>query len=482
VKGFGFSLAAGTYLREDPDGFFLVSRQPARLLRVNESLFCLLRYLRDGGGLAGFVKENPAHDESGLLTVLLSLAAGGYLKLERIAELDQYPRVSIIVPVRDQAGDLGECLASLAEMDYPEERRETIVVDDGSKKDISRVLTSDKFIFMRIKKSRGPAAARNAGAEKAGGDILAFLDADCMAGEKWLRETVPFFKASEVGAVGGRVEGYYKKRFLDRYEAAFSSLNMGNRLILEGRSGSTFYIPTANLLVRRDVFQSLGGFREEMRTGEDVDFCWRLRDSGRSLLYAPFGAVAHKHRNRLDRMLPRRFQYGMSEAHLYRAHRDKKKSLSVPVFSGLSLLAIVLAILLLNPYPLCAVPVLFGLGLWRRAAAVKKYRLGIGQGRLAGAALKTFFSFAYFVFFHLSRYYLILFIGFGVLWYPLWILGGLALVYASSADYIIKKPALFYPVFIFFYLLEQLVYQIGVLWECLKKGYFGSYLVKLRIT
>ena len=482
MKGFGFTPAAGTSLREDPGGFFLISRLPARLLRVNGSLFRLLIYLGDGGGLADFIKENPAYDESGLLNVLLSLAAGGYLKLERIAELDEYPRVSIIVPVRDQPADLGECLASLAELDYPEERRETIVVDDGSKKDVSRILVSDKFKFIRLDKSQGPAAARNAGAGKAGGDILAFLDTDCVAGEKWLRETVPFFKAGGTGAVGGRVEGYYKERFLDKYEATFSSLNMGNRLILEGRSGATFYVPTANLLVRRDVFTSLGGFREEMRTGEDVDFCWRLRDSGRSLLYAPFGAVAHKHRNRLDRMLSRRFQYGMSESPLYRAHRDKKKTLSIPVFSGLSLLVIALAILLLNPYPLCAVPVLFGLNLWRRAAAVKKYRMGIGPGRLASAAMRTFFSFDYFAFFHIARYYLILFIGFGVLWYPLWIIGGLALVYASATDYLIKKPALFYPVFLFFYLLEHLAYQVGVFWGCLKKGYFGSYVVKARIT
>ncbi len=481
MKDFGFSLAAGTSLREGPDGFFLVTRLPVRLLHVNEPLYRLLRYIRDGGGLSDFIKENPASDESVLLNVLLSMAAGGYLKLERIADIESYPFISIIIPVRDQAGDLADCLASLAEMDYPEEHRETIVVDDGSKKDISRVLTSDKFIFMRLEKSLGPAAARNAGAREAGGDILAFLDADCVAGEGWLKETVPFFKAGRVGGAGGRVEGYYEKRFLDRYEAAFSSLNTGNRLILEGRSGSTFYLPTANLLVRRDVFTSLGGFREDMRTGEDVDFCWRLRDSGRSLLYAPYGAVAHKHRHRLDRMLSRRFQYGMSEAPLYRAHRDKKKTAQVPVFSGLSLLAVALAILLINPYPLCAVPVLFGLGLWRRAGAVKKLKIDAGFGRLAGAALRTFLSFGYFAFFHLARYYLILFIGLGFLWYPLWILGGLALVYASAADYLIKRPVLFYPVFLFFYLMEHLAYQAGVLWGCLKKGYFGSYWVSFRI-
>jgi mycofactocin glycosyltransferase len=481
MKGFCFSLAAGADLRESPDGYFLVSQLPVRLLRVNEPLFRLLGYIRGGGELSDFIKENPGLDESRLLNMLISLVAGGYLKLERIADLKDYPLVSIIIPARDQTSDLADCLASLAELDYPEERRETIVVDDGSKKDVSRILTSDKFRIIRLENSRGPAAARNTGAGKAGGDILAFLDADCVAGERWLSETVPFFNAAGIGAAGGRVEGFYQKRFLDRYEETFSSLNMGNRLILEGKSNATFYVPTANLLVKRDAFQSLGGFREDMRTGEDVDFCWRLRDSGRALLYAPFGAVAHKHRRRLDRMLARRAHYGMSEAPLYRAHRAKKKTLSIPIFSGLSLLVIVLAILLLNPYPLCAVPLLFGLNLWRRAAAVKKLKIDIGPGRLAGAALRSLLSFGYFAFFHLVRYYLILFIGLGVLWYPLWIVVGLTLVYASAVDYLNKRPALFYPVFLFYYFLEHLAYQVGVFWGCLKKGHFGSYAVTLRI-
>ncbi len=480
MKEFGFSLAAETSLREGPDGFFLLSRQPVRLLRINQSLFRLLEHVLDGGGPAAFAKENPGLDESDLLKILLSLAARGYLKLEKIAELDDYPGVSIVIPVRDQTVDLADCLASLAGLDYPPDRLEIIVVDDGSKKDVSRVLSSENIQVIRLEKSQGPAGARNVGAEKAGGDILAFLDADCVAGEKWLKEIVPFFLAASVGAVGGFVEGYYKKSFLDRYEATGSSLNMGRRILLEGRSGSTFYVPTANMLVRRDSFMSTGGFQSGMRIGEDVDFCWRLRDLGRTLLYVPFGRVAHKHRHRLDKILRRRARYGMSEAPLYRAHRDKKKTLQIPVFSGLSLLAVALAILLLNPYPLCAVPLLFGLDLWRRSLTTKKYKMVLALGQLAGAALRSHLSFFYFAFFHLIRYYLVVVIGFGVLWYPLWILGGLALVYASVVDYLTKKPKLFYPVFLFFYLLEHLAYQVGVFWGCLKKGYFGSYLLRFR--
>jgi mycofactocin system glycosyltransferase len=481
MKGFGFSLTAGTSLRDGPEGCFLLSRLPVRLLRINRPLFRLLEHIRDSGELSDYVSQNPGLDETDLLDILLPLVARGYLKLERVAALDSYPRASIVIPVRDQTVDLADCLISLTRLDYPPDRLEIIVVDDGSRKEVARLITSEVRI-VRLDNSLGPASARNVGAQKAGGEILAFLDADCAAGEKWLKETVPFFLAPSVGAVGGYVGSYYQKGWLDRYEATSSSLIMGERILLEGKSNSTFYVPTANMLVRRNSFMSIGGFQAGMRIGEDVDFCWRLRDLGRTLLYVPCGRVEHKHRRRLDTMLRRRAQYGMSEAPLYRAHRDKKKTMQVPIFGGFSWLALVLAVALLNPYPLCAIPLLFGWDVWRRSRVTKEYKMDLTHIQVAGAVLRSHLSCLYFVFFHLTRYYLVLFIGFGALWYPLWILGGLALVYASLADNLVKKPRLFYPIFLCYYLLEHLSYQLGVFWGCLKKGYFGSYIISIKMS
>ena len=73
------------------------------------------------------------------------------------------------------------------------------------------------------------------------------------------------------------------------------------------------------------LISAAGGFTASLHLGEDVDFCWRMRRQGYSLLYVPRGTVAHKHRNRLNRMLLRRGAYGTSEAKLYHDHRDKKK-------------------------------------------------------------------------------------------------------------------------------------------------------------
>lgn len=479
MKKFDFSLAENIYLRKDPDGYFLVSKIPLRILRLNEPLFRLLEYLREGE-LSEFIRRNPGIDEGQLLRNLLSLMSRGYLKLRGVAEPEEYPGVSIVIPVRDQAEDLIECLKSLEHLNYPRDRLETIVVDDGSQVDITQIISSPDVRAIRLAESQGASVCRNIGAEKARGDILAFLDADCMAGENWLREIIPFFKAAAAGAVGGYVDGYYKDSRLDRYEEVASSLNMGRRLLLEGKTESSLYVPTANMLVTREAFMKTGGFKRGLNVGEDVDFCWRLRNHGYTLLYVPFGRVSHKHRGHLGKMLARRGDYGTSEAVLYRTHREKRKAFLISVYAGLSFLSLSLAVLIMNPYPLGAVLLLFGLDPLLKSGTLKKHKIKLPFRQLVSATLRSYLSFYYFAFFHLMRYYLLVIFGLGFWRHSVWLFGGLAILLTSIVDYRVKRPNLSYPPFLFFYLLEHLAYQLGVFWGCVKSKYFGSYLVTFR--
>lgn len=479
MKGFGFSLADNTYLREDPDGYFLLSRLPLRILRLNKPLFQLLKHLQAGGQLSEFMHQNLGIRERQLLPNLLSLTAKGYLKLERVAAIEDYPMVSIVIPVRDQPENLIECLKSLSNLNYPIDRLEIIVVDDGSQRDISQVVSTDVKVI-RLTESQGASVCRNLGAEKARGDILAFLDADCTAQENWLKEIIPLFQTATAGAIGAYVDGYYKDSYLDRYEEVSSSLNMGQRLLLEGNTESNFYVPTANMLVTREAFMATGGFKGGMHVGEDVDFCWRMRKLGYSLLYVPFGRVAHKHRNQLGKMLKRRSQYGTSEASLYLTHRDKKKTFLISIYAGLSFLALTLAILLVNPYPIGLIMLLFGLDLFRKSDTLKKFKIVLPFRHIVYATFRSYLSFFYFAFFHLVRYYLVLIFGLGFLLHSLWFFGGVAIIFTSIVDYYVKRPNLFYPVFLFFYVLEHLAYQIGVFWGCLKLKYFRSYILSFK--
>jgi mycofactocin system glycosyltransferase len=480
MNSFGFSLAENIFLREESGNYCLYSRFPLRILRLNKTLYALIKFTQRGGSLAEFAAQNPGLNPGNLLRILLSLTSRGYLRLDTIPPLETHPDVAVVIPVKDQFEDVVACLEALEELDYPQEKLEIVVIDDHSKMEISRLETSFNARVIRQEITRGPAFSRNFGASATRAGILAFLDADCVPDEDWLSELLPFFQATSVGAIGGYIEGYYQETMLDRYEEVASSLNMGNRLILEGKSESSFYVPTANLLVTREAFHKCGGFEEGMRIGEDVDFCWRLRDSGYSLLYVPRGTVAHKHRGELDRMLKRRGEYGTSEAVLYRNHRDKKKIFNVSVYPLLIFLALAVALVMLNPYPLCVIPPVFLFELWRKSVTLKKHKMPLPAGQVAYSILRTCLSFFYFTSFHLVRYYLILLLIPGFFLHSFWLFDAWILLVASLVDYFTKKPDLLYPVYLFFYLGEHLAYQVGVFWGCWKERYFGSYLVSFR--
>src|SRR5205085_2187047 len=100
------------------------------------------------------------------------------------------PFFSIIIPTYARLERLAICLGALARLEYPRDRFEVIVVDDGSDRSPESVISNfrDRFNIILLKQSHaGPATARNAGARKAKGDLLAFTDDDCEPASDWLR-------------------------------------------------------------------------------------------------------------------------------------------------------------------------------------------------------------------------------------------------------------------------------------------------------
>lgn len=476
---FSFSLAPHTQLESEGGCFYLFSDLPVRILRLNESLFYILSQLQEKNSLAKVIHGSNL-EKRRVLRILLSLVSRGYLNLEGKPVLQEYPFISIIVPVKNHPVDLRECLQSLARLNYPEDKYEIIVIDDGSRENLSTLVSQFNARYIRMETSAGQSAARNAGAEKAGGEILAFIDADCVAGPDWLSDLAPFFAAEGVGAAGGLVDGFFNKSFLDRYEKVSSSLNMGRRLIFQTGNTSNFYVPSCNLLVRKKAFWETGGFRTGMHLGEDVDFCWRMRSKGYDLIYLPRGKVAHKHRNQLLKLLRRRYDYGTSEASLYNIHKNKKKIFPLPIGAGLSFLAVIAAILLLSQYPLAAVPVVLAVDVYLKRRVLNRYCCHKTGGKIFSSVLRGYFSFFYFALFHLVRYYFILFLLLGILYHPVWYICVLAITVSSASDYLVKKPRLAFPAFLFFYIMEHLAYQMGVFWGCLRKLHFRSYRLVFR--
>jgi mycofactocin system glycosyltransferase len=462
-----YRLAAGVALVTARGAPALLSRTPLRLVTVNAAL---ARLLAAGGELrarsAAEARVLEALFEKGLL-----LRAG-----EPVLAPGDLPSVTVVIPVKDRAGELARCLASLGRVRYPAEKLEIVVVDDGSADGTPEVARAvGATVVASGGRGRGPAAARNRGAAVARGDVLAFIDSDCVASEGWLAELAPRFADPEVVAVGGRVDGMHSSSSLDRYEAEMSSLCLGRR----GRSGQgghdTFYLPSCNLLVRRAAFAAAGGFREELQVGEDVDLTWRLRDRGGRIVYTPGGRIAHEHRNRLGPFLRRRFQYGTSEGLLQVLHPGRRKRLVLPpALAAVTALAVV-AILAGAPWLLAAAAAVLAGDAVRLARRLARLELRLPRGWVLLARARAWASLAYYLSFHLTRYYGPALVALGLAWPRLGALAAGMAVLAGAVDYGVRRPALPFPTFLGLYLAEHLAYGAGVFVGCARVGTFASY-------
>ena len=456
----------------------VICQEPLTVLSVNAAAARLLKRTRYGATISEIAAGLTLPEER-ILRLCEYFRGRGLLEVRRApVAADLAPTVTVIVPTLDRADDLDHCLAAIGCLDYPADRLEVIVVDDGSadpaalaevaERRGARLLTNDR--------NRGPSHSRNRAARDSRGEILAFVDSDCVPDSSWLHDLTPYFAWDRVGAVGGRTVGYYSESRLDRYEQVASPLDMGRHLMLKAQGTDTFYVPTCNLLVRRSTYESVGGLREDLRVGEDVDLCWRIRATGAYLVYSPEGIVRHKHRDRLGSMLRRRAQYGTSEAILHGLHPDKRKRFPLAPAPLATVVLVSAALVRLDPrlLPLCLAP-----SLWdgvRRRSRLRRSGVEMPEAAIWASVLRGHLSMLYFAYFHLTRYYLGPLTVAGAATPRLWVLEAAAVLYSAGVDYSTRRPRMSFPAYLAHYLAEHAAYQTGVATGCVRARSFHSYL------
>lgn len=227
------------------------------------------------------------------------------------------PMVTVIVPVLNGAATIGPCLESLRRLDYPAERREIIVVDNGSTDNTDRVLAAaGPGIVVEHESRRGPGAARNRGLARATGDIVAFTDADCVVDASWLRKLIAPLQDPGVGISGGAIRAAEPcnavQRFGDRVHDHHDAIEVCRPP----------YAITMNWASRRDVVRDAGGFDPRFRRCEDVDLAYRLQQRGYRLAFVPEAVVYHHHVATLPALFGKGFAHGLHSVHALKVHRD----------------------------------------------------------------------------------------------------------------------------------------------------------------
>ncbi len=188
--------------------------------------------------------------------------------------------LSVVIPTRDRPALLARCLDALAAQDWPPERREIIVVDDGSRTPLPPPVGAT---LLRLDVPAGPAAARNRGWRAARGEFVLFLDDDVRpaAGHHAALMAALTAAPPSVAAIEGPVEPD---------DPAAARANPFVRTLATRGGGHT-----ANIAYRRSVLEAVGGFDEGF-TGaacEDYDLHWRVLERGLRVDLEPGAVVGH---------------------------------------------------------------------------------------------------------------------------------------------------------------------------------------------
>ncbi|MFC1658442.1 glycosyltransferase [Candidatus Omnitrophota bacterium] len=247
--------------------------------------------------------------------------------------------VSIIIPAFNEEKYIGSCLESITQLDYPRQLMEVIVVDNGST-DKTAAIAKSFDCRLEVLPSVNVAALRNKGAGIAKGEVLFFLDADCIVSQNWVREALSVLERPEVGVVGST--HYLTPQKSSWVEEAWKY----NR---RSREGFVSWVSSKNLIIKKAYFEKLSGFEQNLSSSEDWEFCLRMhKELGLRVYSSSVVAVTHcKLRETLADFFRKELWYGREILKIFFVSKGKfkmPKAFAFSLFSALFLIGVVSSI------------------------------------------------------------------------------------------------------------------------------------------
>lgn len=247
------------------------------------------------------------------------------------------PFMSIVIPTYNRPEQLASCLLACSRLDYPPDRFEVIVIDDGGVTPLDDVVNRFYGLFslkLLRQENAGPATARNKGAFEATGEFLIFTDDDCAPAPDWLAVLAAQLVASPNSAVGGET---YNALTQNLYSTASQLLVSYLLAYYSGIPERVRFSPSCNLAFPTKRFREVGGFDLSFprSAGEDRELCDRWQYRGYQLIHAPEAIVYHAHYLTAKTFLRQHFHYGCGAYyyHLLRARqRQQLMKVESPIF------------------------------------------------------------------------------------------------------------------------------------------------------
>jgi cellulose synthase/poly-beta-1,6-N-acetylglucosamine synthase-like glycosyltransferase len=219
--------------------------------------------------------------------------------------------ISVVVPAYNNQKMIGPCLDALLAQTAPRGTHEIVVVDDGSTDATARV-AEERDVRVIRQPNRGPGAARNTGAQHAGGEIIIFVDADSVPDEHFVEKlTAPFCDPEIAGASGE------KKTHQTNLWARFVQAEYDYKYERIAAHPTIDFVDSSTAAYRRKVFLGNGGFDTMMMEAEDTELSFRLSERGYKMVLVRDAIAYHTHPESPIDFLVRKYRYAVWRAVVY---------------------------------------------------------------------------------------------------------------------------------------------------------------------
>jgi glycosyltransferase involved in cell wall biosynthesis len=249
-----------------------------------------------------------------------------------VPENNMAPEISVIIPFRNARPQLRGLVDALCNQTWAPGTLEVIWIDDGSTDDAEAWLRGELrpgWQLLVHQRPRGAYAARNSGLAAASGRNFAFTDVDCRPHRDWIEQGMAALDT--LPRVAGRVQIETSER------PSTAELVDAARFFRQSRYVKEGFGATANLFVRREVFERVGGFDDELKSGGDYEFGQRCLRAGFPIGYAEHIVVSHPARGSLRELLKKSERVGFGTGQLVRRGGIPLRSLAARAADRLTL-------------------------------------------------------------------------------------------------------------------------------------------------
>lgn len=213
------------------------------------------------------------------------------------------PIISVIIPVNNAEETIEKTLLSFKKQTHL--NFDIIIVDDNSTDKSYDIVKKHTKNILRNKTKKGPAITRNKGIRHAKTEIIAFIDADCIATPNWLNNVLKEFQNKNIQVIAGNTK-IPKSTFIGDSISALGfpgGANAGfENMWHVSKEGFTNHITSCNFAAKKEIFKKYGLFDESfpLAGGEDPELSYRLSKNGVKIKYCPDVLVYHEPRNELS--------------------------------------------------------------------------------------------------------------------------------------------------------------------------------------